>query len=119
MAVRVLRACAVMIVAGAIGYAVAPLHTSGWRLDGTPRAVDAGTSASTACAVAPTDAWRARPQAGWFGYAPLTSVPLVAVADCRSAARRRLSQSAAVLLLGVFVALLAYASASVRLARRD
>jgi hypothetical protein len=113
MAVRIMRGCAVLLVAGAIGFALAPLRTGGLRLGGTPTAFD-GATPSSACAIAPIDAWHAKPSGGWFGYAPLTSTPLITLADCRRAARHRLSQSFVVLLIGAFVALLAYATAPVR-----
>jgi hypothetical protein len=116
MGVRVLRGAAVMIMATAFGLALAPLHASGPFViaqSDAPKLLPA--EPSHACHVAVIDAWHARPDSGWFGYAPLTSTPLGSpLAGCRAAAQHRLRTAAIVFLVGVFVALLAYGSAPLR-----
>ena len=121
MGVRVARAVAVMIVAGAIGYAFAPLRApapfSAWAAESADGTVTVNDAPSMACGLSVIDAWRAKPPSGWFGYAPLTSVPNFADVGCRAAARDRLRTAGIVLLIGMFVALLAYASTPLRRSR--
>src|SRR3954463_8564224 len=115
MGTRVLRAAAVMVIAGAIGYAFAPVHVSpsfsAWSAESADEAVILDDASSMSCGFAVIDARHAKPPSGWFGYAPLTSVPNFGHAGCRAAAQDRLRNAGIVLLIGVFVALLAYASA--------
>jgi hypothetical protein len=118
MGTRVFRALAAMTIAFAIGLAFAPLRAPAPALVAVPASgIDFSSSVaepSTACGLPVIDAWHAKQPSGWFGYAPLTSVPVFRRVGCRAAAQDRLRTSGVVLLVGVFLALLAYASSPLR-----
>ncbi len=115
---QLLHVTAVAIVACAAVYAIAPFSISvpvGSVL--TANGAHAGSSgglsaerlnfSSTDCGAAVLGAWRAdKAPSGWFGYAPLTSVPLISqTAGCRGASRRRLEFAFGGLVIGLALAI--------------
>jgi hypothetical protein len=60
---------------------------------------------STTCSSPIVSAWHTEPtDSGWFGYAPLTSTPLLAVQPCRSLARHRLLDAAVLAAISLLLA---------------
>ena len=111
---NLLRITAVLVVAYAIVFAVTPFSTAQpephYALRNfQPRSGAPSSESGTFLAVAPQvhcsapviDAWRApAASSGWFGYAPLTTTPVVFGSGCRQTSRNRLRLS----VLGLVVA---------------